>query len=69
MENFVDFEVCIDSGVKEQAEVLYRDLGMTLSTAINIFMYQSLCVGGLPFELRRKCLPKDSEETNEEEQA
>lgn len=53
MGDFVDFEVCIDSEVKGQAEALYNDLGMTLTTAINIFLRQSLRVGGPPFELRQ----------------
>lgn len=30
MGDFVDFEVCIDSEVKEQAEALYNNLGLTL---------------------------------------
>lgn len=60
MEDFVDFEVCIDSEVKEQAEALYNDLGLTLSTAVNIFMRQSLRVGGFPFELGQKYSIKDS---------
>lgn len=44
----------MDSEVKKQCEALYNDLGMTLTTAINVFLRQSLRVGGLPFELRQE---------------
>lgn len=42
----------LDSKVKEEAEKLFNDLGMTLSSAINIFLHQVLIVRGLPFEVR-----------------
>ena len=32
-------------------EALYRELGMNLTTAINVFLRQSLRVGGLPFDV------------------
>lgn len=46
--------VCIrlDSEIKRQSEKLYNSLGMSLSTAINVFLRQSLRMGGLPFEVR-----------------
>lgn len=42
----------LDSKVKEEAEKLFNDLGITLSSAINIFLHQVLIVRGLPFEVR-----------------
>ena len=50
----------IEDWKKEEAEQLYQELGMTLPQAINIFISQSLLVGGLPFEVR---LPRYSRET------
>lgn len=44
----------MDADVKRQAEELFSSLGMNLTTAINIFVRQSLEVGGLPFAVRRK---------------
>lgn len=52
--NTTNFSVRMDSEVKKQCEALYNDLGMTLTTAINVFLRQSLRVGGLPFELRQE---------------
>ena len=44
--------VRIDPDVKMKLERLYSSFGLTLSDAINMFIHQSLIVGGLPFELK-----------------
>ena len=54
MADTTNFSVRMDSEVKKQCEALYNDLGMTLTTAINVFLRQTLRVGGLPFELRQE---------------
>lgn len=60
MANTTTFSVRMDSDIKEDCEELFDQLGMTLTTAINIFLRQSLHTGGLPFEVK---LPKPNEET------
>lgn len=55
-----NFSVRMDSDIKKQCESLYSGLGMNLTTAINIFLRQSLRVGGLPFEVK---LEKPNKET------
>ncbi len=47
-----NFSVRMDSDIKKQCEALYGELGMNLTTAINVFLRQSLRVGGLPFDVR-----------------
>ena len=47
-----NFSVRMDSEIKKQCEALYGELGMSLTTAINVFLRQSLRAGGLPFEVR-----------------
>lgn len=49
-----NFNIRMDSDIKSKCEELYRNLGMNLTTAINIFLRQSLQHGGLPFEVRMK---------------
>lgn len=44
----------IDPEVKAEVEAIYSQYGMTLTEAINIFLYQSRNIGGLPFDLRPK---------------
>lgn len=42
----------MDTKLKVQAEALFAELGMNLSTAFNIFVRQSLREGGIPFEIK-----------------
>ena len=45
--------ICIrmDSNLKAQADALFGELGMNLSTAFNIFVRQSLREGRIPFDI------------------
>lgn len=47
----INITICIDSDLKEQADALFSELGMDLNTAFNLFLKESLRVGGIPFEL------------------
>ena len=42
----------MDRDLKEQADALFQELGLNLSTAFQIFVCQSIREGGLPFEVR-----------------
>lgn len=52
MANTTNFSIRMDSDIKKQCETLYNELGMNLTTAINVFLRQSLRAGGFPFEVR-----------------
>lgn len=52
MAGTTNFSVRMDNDIKKQCEILYGELGMNLTTAINVFLRQSLRVGGFPFEVR-----------------
>lgn len=41
----------MDSDLKAQADILFGELGMNLTTAFNIFVRQSIREGGIPFEI------------------
>ena len=41
----------IDDSVKKQAEELFAKLGMTIPTAINLFIHQSIYRNGMPFDV------------------
>lgn len=49
--NSSNISIRMDSDLKAAAEALYEELGMNLSTAFNIFVRQSLRVGGIPFTI------------------
>lgn len=42
----------VDDTVKQQAESICAELGMSLSTATNLFYRKLINYGGIPFELR-----------------
>lgn len=47
-----NISIRMDSELKAQADALFAELGMNLSTAFNIFVRQSLREGGIPFEVK-----------------
>lgn len=42
----------LDSEIKEQAQQVFSNLGMDMTTAINIFLRQAIQYQGLPFDVR-----------------
>ncbi len=42
-------QIRIDSDVKNQATELFKELGLDMSSAVNIFLHQCILHGGLPF--------------------
>lgn len=41
-----------DVEVKAAAEQLFNELGLNLTTAVNIFLRQAIRTGGIPFEIK-----------------
>lgn len=39
----------VDDDVKAEADRLYRSMGMDLTTAVNVFLRESIQAGGMPF--------------------
>ena len=50
----VSTNITIDADVKKQAQELFADLGMDLSTAINIYLKKALAEQGIPFDITRE---------------
>ena len=50
--NTTKITIRMDTDLKVQADALFTELGMNLTTAFNIFVRQSLHEGGIPFEVR-----------------
>ena len=74
MAHTINVNVRMDEDLKKQAEKLFADLGMNMSTAINVFVRQSVRYGAIPFEIalkddffneyNQKILQKSIEELN-----
>lgn len=50
----INMTVRIDDKVKKNADKIFKNLGLSTSTAINIFLRQSIINKGLPFEVSSK---------------
>ena len=46
-----NISIRMDADLKAQADALFNELGMNLSTAFNIFVRQSLREGRIPFDI------------------
>lgn len=52
----------IDDTLKAQGEKLFKAMGLNFSTAVSVFVSQSLREGGLPFQVTTQVEPFFSEE-------
>ena len=42
-------QIRIDAETKQQAMALFNELGLDMSSAVNLFLHQCILRGGLPF--------------------
>lgn len=47
-----NLNIRVDKEVKAAAEDMFEALGMTMSTAVNIFLRQAIRENGIPFEVK-----------------
>lgn len=52
-----NINIRMDEDLKKAAESLFSDLGLNMTTAVNIFVRQSLRQGGIPFEITTQTDP------------
>ncbi len=52
MNNSTNLNIRIDKTVKETSEKVFEDLGLNMTTAINMFLRQVIRVNGIPFEIK-----------------
>ncbi len=53
-------QIRIDADIKKQATVLFNNLGLDMSSAVNLFLHQCVLHGGLPFKVE---MPQYNRET------
>lgn len=49
-----NINVRVDSTLKQEAEALFNDLGLNMSSAINMFLRSAIMHNGIPFEIKRQ---------------
>lgn len=54
MATATNYTIRLDADLRRESEALFSELGLNLSTAINIFLHKALKDGGRPFEVRRR---------------
>ena len=47
-----NISIRMDADLKAEADALFSELGMNMTTAFNIFVRQALREGGIPFEVK-----------------
>jgi len=52
MANTTNLNIRVDEEVKRKAESIFNELGLNMSTAMNMFLRYSIRYGGIPFDLR-----------------
>ena len=52
----------VDENVKKQANELFKSLGLDMTTALNLFLRQSINYGGIPFAVKHARWVVSSEE-------
>lgn len=50
--NTTNLNIRIDTELKKQAEQLFSELGMNMTTAINVFVRQAVRQGSIPFAIK-----------------
>ena len=53
-------QIRIDSDIKKQASDLFGNLGLDMSSAVNLFLHQCVLRGGIPFSIE---LPRYNQAT------
>ena len=51
--------IMVDTKTKEEATIILKDLGLSMSSAITLFLRQVIKNDGLPFEVRNKAYNKE----------
>lgn len=52
MATTTNLNIRTDKDIKDAAEKIFNELGMNMTTAINIFLRQTIRTNGIPFDLK-----------------
>lgn len=57
--NTTNLNVRVDANLKQECDMLFKDLGLNMSTAINMFLTQCIKTSSIPFSIKEPELNKD----------
>jgi len=52
MSKTTNLSIRVDEELKQKSETIFSELGLTMSTALTLFLRSAIRYGGIPFELR-----------------
>ena len=55
----INVTIRVDEDIKKEADELFDDLGMSFTTAINVFLRQAVREGRIPFQIGRATPPAE----------
>ena len=55
--NMAQISIRIDDDLKTRADALFEELGLNMTTALNMFVRQTVRQGGIPFEITTRVDP------------
>ena len=55
-----NLNIRIDSDLKKQSEEIFNELGLTMSTALTVFLRQTVRSNGIPFDMRLNTLNEET---------
>lgn len=54
MGKMINVNIRVDQEVKKEAEILFEEMGVNMSSAVNMFLRQVIRTRGIPFEVTAK---------------
>lgn len=61
-----NLNIRMDKEIKDSAEEIFNELGLNMTTAINVFLRASIRVHGIPFDLKLD-IPQETTSAESEE--
>jgi len=60
-----NLNVRIDTDLKKRSEVIFNELGLTMSAALTVFLRQTVRSNGIPFDMRLNSTDEETIDVNQ----
>lgn len=61
-----NLNICTDKAIKDRAEKVFNELGLNMTTAVNMFLKASIRTHGIPFDLKMDVSQETAADESEE---
>ena len=61
-----NLNICTDKAIKDRAEKVFNELGLNMTTAVNMFLKASIRTHGIPFDLKMDVAQETAADESEE---